>query len=94
MTLCSYLPYLLLERQTHFPIVNSLHVIRASVTVVTLQPTHSRYLHSDRLGEPPGSLAAAFLKDSFAPSFPPPGPSVTSWAICPVLYRSGSGNGR
>lgn len=47
---------------------------------VTLQPIHSRSIHSGRLGEPPGSTPPAFLKDSSTPSFPSPVAAVTSWS--------------
>lgn len=77
MTLCSYLPYLLLERQTNFP-----HYKFTSR--YQNQPTYSPYIHSDRFRECPGRLAAAFLKDSFAPSFPPPVAFVT--ALCHLSH--------
>ena len=80
MTLCSYLPYLLLERQTnvsHFKFTSRYQ----SQSRCCDSPANAFTLQAFRLvGEHPGSLAAAFLKDSFAPSFPPPplSPVVTS----------------
>lgn len=63
------IPSLFALRKTgkFFPLQIHFTLPEPASAVVTF---HSCYLHSDWLGECPGSRSAGFLKDNFAPSTP------------------------